>query len=518
MDSPFQSHLNTNYTPSDEEIKKISTFLVEPLSKLSRLDSQINDLLKERNALKKSIEAHRALMSPFRRLPCDLIREVFLWCLPTDRNCAMSCDEAPVLLSRVCSDWRQITMTTPAMWTSLHIPVPDLSDVEILSAKTKQRTGVVHEWLRRSSNLPLSISFFGKSGTEQLNSGLLFKEVLRHSKRWKRMRFEVSTDLAQSIITLSQDQVPTLESLTIINLSDFHSVLLTQSFPPSLHRLSLIGLISTQRLGTLQLTHLTIHHRSREGPEPLRILKECSQLTSCDLSLPCGTIDKRLVVTLPYLQELYFHEVTNSADFFTHLTLPVLRRLKFRTSLASTNGSLLAFLSHIFKLGTKLKCLDLECRSFSSAGIIKCLDQTPYLSRLVFTGIDHATSWVVWTPAAVTTSFFEKMTPNNCQNGPCWLPHLEEFECDVVDSFSHQSLLTAIRTRAGVVGAVRKLDYLELNIKCDVEQDFVVGLQNLVAQGLLRLQLNFISGRVIHQTCSGFSPWNGIWSQPSLWN
>lgn len=208
MESPFQSHLNTNYTPSNEEIKKIAKFLVDPLSKLSRLDSQIDELLKERNALKESIEAHRALMSPFRRLPCDVIREVFLWCLPTDRNCAMSCDEAPVLLCRVCSSWRRITMTTPVMWTSLHIPVPDLSDVETLSAKTKQRTGAVHEWLRRSGSLPLSLSFFGaqiepQSGTEQSNSGLLFKEVLRHSKRWKRMRFEVSGDLVQSILTLS---------------------------------------------------------------------------------------------------------------------------------------------------------------------------------------------------------------------------------------------------------------------------------------------------------------------------
>jgi hypothetical protein len=75
---------------------------------------------------------------------------------------------------------------------------------------------------------------------------------------------------------------------------------------------------------------------------------------------------------------------------------------------------------------------------------------------------------------------------------------------------SHQPLLTAVRARAGVVGAVRKLDYLELNIKCDVEHDFVAGLQNLVAQGLLGLQLNFTSGRVIRQTCSDFPPWNGI--------
>ena len=102
------------------------------------------------------------------------------------------------------------------------------------------------------------------------------------------------------------------------------------------------------------------------------------------------------------------------------------------------------------------------------------------------------------------------MSLNNYQSGPCCFPHQEEFKCDVVNTFSHQSLLTAVQGRAGVVGAVRKLDYLELNIKCDVEQDFVVRLPNLVVQGLLRLQLNFMSGRVIHQTCSDFSPWNGV--------
>ena len=134
--------------------------------------------------------------------------------------------------------------------------------------------------------------------------------------------------------TVPQDQVPALESLAIIKFPNSHISLPTQSFPPSLHRLFLVGsadIVSTQHLGTLQLTHLTIHHRSREGPELFRILKECSQLTSCDLSLPCGTIDKRLVVTLLCLQERYFLEVISSADFLTRLTLPVLRGLKFKT-------------------------------------------------------------------------------------------------------------------------------------------------------------------------------------------
>ncbi|KAJ7782493.1 hypothetical protein DFH07DRAFT_704529, partial [Mycena maculata] len=59
------------------------------------------------------VEAHKA---PTRRLPLDFIQEIFVACLPTHWNCAMSASEAPVILGPVCSSWRSISLSTPRLW------------------------------------------------------------------------------------------------------------------------------------------------------------------------------------------------------------------------------------------------------------------------------------------------------------------------------------------------------------------------------------------------------------------
>ncbi|KAJ7704793.1 hypothetical protein B0H17DRAFT_864942, partial [Mycena rosella] len=123
MPSPFASKLGTNYCPRDDEIAEIQTLLLEPTLRLQHLDAEIADLQKaidklttERAGLDAYVDAHKALISPIRRLPLDIMEEIFVTCLPTDRNCAMSAVEAPILLGRICSAWRAISLSTPRLW------------------------------------------------------------------------------------------------------------------------------------------------------------------------------------------------------------------------------------------------------------------------------------------------------------------------------------------------------------------------------------------------------------------
>ncbi|KAF7364856.1 hypothetical protein MVEN_00355900 [Mycena venus] len=83
--SPFRDRLNTNYVPSDSEILEIHALLVDPAEELARLDAQIEEiqlalsLLKEKCAsLQAPIDAHRALISPMRHVPLDILQEIFL--------------------------------------------------------------------------------------------------------------------------------------------------------------------------------------------------------------------------------------------------------------------------------------------------------------------------------------------------------------------------------------------------------------------------------------------------------
>ncbi|KAJ7698995.1 hypothetical protein B0H17DRAFT_926902, partial [Mycena rosella] len=121
--SPFASKLGTNYCPEDEEIAQIRVLLAEPANRLKSLDDEISKLQvaldrmkEERSRLGAYVEGHRALISLARRLPLDIIQEIFLACIPTHCNCFMSATEAPVLLGRICSSWRSISLSTPRLW------------------------------------------------------------------------------------------------------------------------------------------------------------------------------------------------------------------------------------------------------------------------------------------------------------------------------------------------------------------------------------------------------------------
>ncbi|KAJ7211823.1 hypothetical protein B0H12DRAFT_1195034, partial [Mycena haematopus] len=170
MVSPFVLRLGTNYCPTDEEVLEIKALLVEPTLQLKGLDDEITNLQKaidnlaeERHRIGAYVEAHKALVSPIRRLPLDIIQELFVACLPTHRNCVMSASEAPVLLGCiVCSSWRTISLSTPRLWASLHVvePLPGPSGPAAASfdQKVAQRLEITKTWLGRSGHYPLSIS------------------------------------------------------------------------------------------------------------------------------------------------------------------------------------------------------------------------------------------------------------------------------------------------------------------------------------------------------------------------
>ncbi|KAJ3719333.1 hypothetical protein C8R42DRAFT_723021 [Lentinula raphanica] len=157
--SPFVEKIGTNHSPSADELLELRSILAEPYAKLERLETEIARALCEKEKLNKFIDAHRALMSPIRQIPDEVLGEIFVHCLPTDRNAIRSLDEAPLLLTTICRDWRRVALRTPRLWSSLHIFLPpDLNN----QAMSRRVTGI-RTWLGRSGTLPLSISLHTRS-------------------------------------------------------------------------------------------------------------------------------------------------------------------------------------------------------------------------------------------------------------------------------------------------------------------------------------------------------------------
>ncbi|RXW14780.1 hypothetical protein EST38_g11071 [Candolleomyces aberdarensis] len=168
--SPVHSVLGTNYVPTEQECDKIVEFLDGHENRLAELQAKIAEeeailqKLRERyEELRDNVDtnAHRALISLFRRLPDDILREIFLHCLPPHRNPAMCTADPPLLLTRVCGRWRQVAFSTPRLWTSLHIlHISNYSDgAQIPERKLDSQEVGILQWIGRAGSMPLSITF-----------------------------------------------------------------------------------------------------------------------------------------------------------------------------------------------------------------------------------------------------------------------------------------------------------------------------------------------------------------------
>ncbi|KAF7299767.1 hypothetical protein HMN09_00982600 [Mycena chlorophos] len=185
----FASQPDRNYCPTDDELQQIKSLLVEARTRLARIEQ-------ERDALAGEIAAYEALISPIRRIPDDVLEEIFSACLPSDRNCAMSASDAPLLLGRVCGRWRNVAFRTPSLWYSLHIAqpavrgwLPRLSKDEawenMISSKVAQRLAAARQWLERSGDCPLTISFVAAEGSDPHAQAAFFQLLVNYIRRWR---------------------------------------------------------------------------------------------------------------------------------------------------------------------------------------------------------------------------------------------------------------------------------------------------------------------------------------------
>ena len=116
--------IGTNYIPSDsEELDHIkNSILPVPTAKLANLDLETeriqeiySNLMEQRQALLAEIEGYHNLILPARRVPIDVLQEIFLYSLPTTHNALMHPRECPLRLTWICSGWRKIALLTPQL-------------------------------------------------------------------------------------------------------------------------------------------------------------------------------------------------------------------------------------------------------------------------------------------------------------------------------------------------------------------------------------------------------------------
>lgn len=534
------NYLNTNYVPSDPEVKEIKHLLEESDGQLTHLNDAlrsmqlaIDGVLRERNKIQDAMDAHRALISYPRRLPNELWQEIFIRTLPSDRNAVMSSSESPILLSHISSAWRRIALSTPQLWATIHISLQSKTSSSHLEhkytyEKLLQRREVAEMWLSRSGDFPLSISLAEPflHGRLEYNVHLcvpMIQGLMQFSYRWKHINFHLSSGSIAELATLSAEELPMLESILVRDTTPR----MTVSGPggvwdsPDLFRAPGLKAVNLHVMGGdllefplrwAQLTELWIEGHGRASNfhwvllphTALEVLARCPNLVRCclDMNTPprfVGPIvppaeEAVKVVSMPSLTTLSVWEGQNMQSFFQHIHVPKLRHFEYRcmdiphvsTFLFEPRPGLVSLILDIFDIPEDL--------------LIHCLVNAPMITRLTIAQWANGRTMKlsqVFDLFSFGDNVLRYLTPNAETLESCLCPHLEVFECYQND-FSDLLLLDFIVARS----KFGRLKHVDIAFIRDKTFDILPGLSSIIEDGMY-ISLSYLE-------TPSYSPWNGL--------
>ncbi|KAJ7632889.1 hypothetical protein FB45DRAFT_517928 [Roridomyces roridus] len=158
---------------------------------------------------------------PISRLSPEILGEIFMRCLCTDGFPSVLDPPRlalePLGLSQVSAEWRQVTLSTPSLWSTLWIDRPQEAHIPM-----------VQLWLERSRACPLVLYLrqtaplvAGQQSFAHPNEYELADEILlllgAHLHRWKRITFLFYKDTQEALLNLPENvtAAPLLEHVQL---------------------------------------------------------------------------------------------------------------------------------------------------------------------------------------------------------------------------------------------------------------------------------------------------------------
>ncbi|KAJ7913904.1 hypothetical protein B0H13DRAFT_2003971 [Mycena leptocephala] len=487
MSSPFASKLGTNYCPKDEEVVEIKGLLILPTLRLKLLDDEIADLqqaidelARERRGLRAYVEAHQALISPFRRLPVDLIQEIFLACMPTHRNCVMSASEAPVLLGRICSSWRVISISTPRLWSRVHVvdpTPPDRPTSTLYEEKLAQRLETTKTWLARSGQCPLSISLASMRlpGEEfpMLETVVFSAHLIYEARGMDMQHFGILRG-------------PRVSSFSIPG-SNF----IPEKLPLRWHQLTNLSITGPPSNVLPSVTSETM----------LSVISRCPELRSCSLMVNDGIVAKmqspHSTVEFPFLHTFTLQCVGSVQPAFELLSeclsLPELRIFTLRGCTDRWNSPSLA---RFFTRTVRLQSLEIDSDTFWPSSLFESLRALPpTLCELRI----NDTSTPPLASSLNNTTLTALISAPGCAIHCPALRSIRIKNCCVI---SDRAVLRLIASRMTTDRCA--LTHVEIQFSREMTVDIRPDLQPFIERGL-RISITHLAPPSLH-----FSPWQGL--------
>ncbi|KAF5332933.1 hypothetical protein D9758_015966 [Tetrapyrgos nigripes] len=312
------------YTPSETDILRIQHLVEDAERDLERYDTEIgaitqilNKLQEQRKTLHRYTDEHKSLLAPVRRLPAELLSEIFAFAIcPEGLTIYPGHVGAPTLtLSHTCNVWRNIVYSRPTLWSCLNIDFGNSTPRTML---------LLQQYLDRSGNVPLTFKISATAGTDDEddldelheNGWKTLEIILSHRLKWKEATFLLHRDIyTEGFHRMRHIPRPTdwsLDRLEVLNIHWTYASLLLEENTffhlfvrwPALRSLSLDAFHSFLPFPFEKLKELRICDHWVDG-SPEDMLELCGGLEH--LSLEVGDGFDELDMTHKNLQSLELH-------------------------------------------------------------------------------------------------------------------------------------------------------------------------------------------------------------------
>lgn len=263
-----------------------------------------------------------------------MLSEIFVHTLPTSPF-VLSNSHAPLLLERVCRQWKDVTRSTPALWSQI--------TVNLLDGFQEHDAKLASICIARSGKHPLLINLGLGGPADHVASGNPAISLLAaQCERWYALRVELPLDILREL-SVVRGRLPLLHGLSIITDDEepeendatipfniFDSAPRLRYFnTSSFQNLADIVTTGSFRLPWSGLTWLVIDER--KAIDIWSILKDCPNLVELDSYITSSDLSEQHdvpAIVLPCLRSLFL-QLPVSSTILSTLTLPVLEQASF---------------------------------------------------------------------------------------------------------------------------------------------------------------------------------------------
>ncbi|KAK7031599.1 ABC protein [Favolaschia claudopus] len=227
-DARLETLNKSNESPEESELGLIHSVISCADARIAFLDNEIPKIRaklmkfeEERASLIDHRQRNQAILSPLRRLPPELLGDIFSWTfspLAESWGRHESMADTPWVLSHVCRRWRDICLSTPSLWACILIDYT-------ASSPRIPTLPLVNTRLQRAQRL--KIHFYASDKSEHLPQVEMLQLLLEHSSRWEELSLRLSPSIVP-LLTTHSIPFPSLKRLWL----EWDSAVTWAAMPP----------------------------------------------------------------------------------------------------------------------------------------------------------------------------------------------------------------------------------------------------------------------------------------------